>query len=206
MNKLLHHAHLPLKTKPDQSGFALVAALVFLLVLTILGVAALASNATEEKITYAVADYNRSFQAADSAVVEAETWLSLQSILPGQTVSCASSCAPLVWQAGMPLASYATAHNWETFAWSSYARSFYNEYAADGSSVIRPTSTLVRIQNSYLPRYVIEELGPDTLSSLTQGQGKQPHRYYYRITAQGQGSTSGQNASYAQSIFVQSFN
>jgi len=198
--------HLPLRRS---SGFALISALVFLLVLTLLGVATLSSNVLQEKMTYATGDYSRAFTSADSAIVEAESWLAQQTVLPVEMQSCSSGCTPMVWQKDYPLQHYSLGTgSWPAFQWSSYARSFVYDYSATGDATPRTASTSnptdpKLLRTSSPPMYVIEELGRDRTSSLNSGQGRQSRRYYYRITAHGAGIAS---SAYSQSVFVQSFN
>ena len=53
-------------------------ALVFLLLLTILGIAALNTTSLEEKMAHNVKDRNLAFQAAESALIVAENWIYTQ--------------------------------------------------------------------------------------------------------------------------------
>jgi type IV pilus assembly protein PilX len=68
--------------KPDkcsqyrhQQGAALVVGLVFLLVLTMIGVSAIQTSTQEERMTGYVLDSNASLQAAEAALREAETFV-----------------------------------------------------------------------------------------------------------------------------------
>ncbi len=58
-----------------QTGAVLVVSLIFLLVLTIVGVAAMQSTTLEEKMAGNVKDRNLAFQNAESAIREAETFI-----------------------------------------------------------------------------------------------------------------------------------
>ena len=58
-----------------QSGAVLVISLIFLLVLTVVGVAAMQNTSLEEKMAGNVKDRNLAFQNAESAVREAETFI-----------------------------------------------------------------------------------------------------------------------------------
>src|SRR3989344_628961 len=80
MNRSQHGCLLRMKrfSPPRQRGVALIMALVFLLLLTILGIAALNTTSLEEKMANNVKDRNLAFQAAESALVVAENWVYTQ--------------------------------------------------------------------------------------------------------------------------------
>lgn len=189
-------------SKPRSRGFALVGALTFLLILTILGVAMLSTNMSQEKMTYAVADYNRAFQAADSAVVQGESWLNSLSAQPTAMQSCGSSCTVTVWQLDYPLQTYTTTGSWADFNWG-LARDFSKQYDALGAATDRTDTDVNPVMlRTQTPLYVIEEVGPDRQSSLALGQGRTVRRYYYRITARGHGYGG---YAYAQSSYVKTY-
>ena len=58
-----------------QSGVILVTALLFLLVLTVLGISAITNTALEEKMAGNLADRNMAFQAAESGLRDGAEWL-----------------------------------------------------------------------------------------------------------------------------------
>jgi type IV pilus assembly protein PilX len=62
-----------------QRGVALVMALVFLLLLTMIGIAAISSTTLQEKMAGNATDKNRSMQAADSALRAGEAWIDGQA-------------------------------------------------------------------------------------------------------------------------------
>lgn len=202
-----------------QRGFALIAALVFLLILTVIGVATLNTTGSQDKMNSAAADYNRALLAADSAVTEGEAWLSKQTTLPVADQSCTAGCTPLVWSADYPLSQLSKGlFRWQDFDWVNFGRNFSIEYNSDGSTPPRSTSgtpnntTLLRAGT---PFYVIESLGPNrdcTLLTSTSYGARQGCRYHYRVTARGNGSLAALGLSglgstaYAQSVYVQPFN
>ncbi len=59
-------------SKPGQRGVALVVVMVLLLIMTLLGLAALRSTLMEERMTANMVDRSLSFQAAEAALREAE--------------------------------------------------------------------------------------------------------------------------------------
>ena len=60
------------QSRQRQRGVALIMALVFLMILTIIGVTALSTTSLQEKMAGNVQDKNTAFQAAESALREAE--------------------------------------------------------------------------------------------------------------------------------------
>jgi type IV pilus assembly protein PilX len=63
----------PLSSRRDQSGMSLFPALMFLLVLAVLGVSALNSTVMQEKMVSNTKDTNLAFQAAEAALRDAES-------------------------------------------------------------------------------------------------------------------------------------
>ena len=57
----------------NQSGAALIVALIFLVALTVLGVAALDGNTLQQRMTFGLTENVKSFQAAESALAVGET-------------------------------------------------------------------------------------------------------------------------------------
>ena len=55
-----------------QQGVVLITALVFLVVLSMLGITMMSTNTLEERMAANMQDYNRAFQSAESAIVLAE--------------------------------------------------------------------------------------------------------------------------------------
>ena len=60
-----------------QSGMALLVSLVFLLLLSLLGLASMDSAVQQEKMTGSVLHANHSFQAAETALRSGESWVSV---------------------------------------------------------------------------------------------------------------------------------
>lgn len=200
----------PLSSPPARrraSGIALVTALIFMLAMTVLGIAVFTSNTSEEKLSYAAGDYNRAFQAADSAISDGENWLDAQSGQPVAQQSCDMSCATAnsVW-ATEPSEQVS---NWFTFDWAHEARAYGYDYTASGAS---PRSGVALTRVGTAPSYVIEELGADRSSSITSGQGSHYNRWFYRITARGTGAQTDssnnsktQSSAVVQSVYARNF-
>ena len=151
-------------------------ALVFHLLLTILGLAALNTTSLLEKMANNVKDRNLAFQSAESALIVAENWVYTQigkPVFPNNSI-------------GLYTPSTSTTPNWDTAnIWS-------------GSSVVTYPSTpgqtvsgsLGKIQSQ--PKYIIEDMGeiPETGGSLVQTSSyKSKGTTVVRITARGPGGT-----------------
>jgi type IV pilus assembly protein PilX len=175
----------------------LVFALIFLLVLTMLGVASLMNNTSQERMNYAVTDYTRAFQAADSAVTQGEEYISAQpSFAPLTCATPTSGCN--VWS---------TLNSDNTLLsssfWSSYGMNFGLTYNVDGSTTSRSNSGLLKGNGSALstPQYAVEYIGHDDSSLACGKPNPPPIAYYYRITGRGAGAQSQMSAT-TQSTFV----
>ncbi|MBK1672715.1 hypothetical protein CKO35_05250 [Ectothiorhodospira shaposhnikovii] len=72
--------HTPLLRHSGQTGSALVIALVFLLLLTLIGVTAMQGTTLQERMAGNARDRNLSFQGAEAALRECEAWIDLQTV------------------------------------------------------------------------------------------------------------------------------
>ncbi len=166
-----------------QKGIVLVAGLIFLLVLTLIGVSSMSSTAMTEKMTQNFRDYSSAFEAAESALGDGESWVQKQASAPIPVSSCTTSPCR-VW-------SYNASAFW------TQSSSWWQSNGTPYSSTIGGVATQ--------PYYYIEQyafvpyqLSPDAFS---KGQGY----YYYRVTAIGTGPTTTSRA-VVQSIFATQFN
>lgn len=77
----------------SQNGMVLLVSLVFLLLLSLIGVASMVSAAQQEKLSGSVQHANHSLQAAEAALRRGESWLQIE--WPG-VLACTSpaSCNP----------------------------------------------------------------------------------------------------------------
>lgn len=147
-------------------GVTLVIALVMLLLLTIIGFAAMQSSVFHEKISSNVRDVELSFQAAETALKEAENWLTALTVEPAPTATCAAQpCVLTTDPTRMP----------ETRDQTWWAN----------NSASAPALTGVKTP----PRYIIEysRYVPD---DITIGYGYIPlGTTYYRVTVVGTGAS-----------------
>jgi len=170
-----------------QQGAALVVSLLVLLVMTMIGLAAVQTNVLEEKMAGNTHDKNLAFQAAEAGLRAAENALSGLSVIqltncevgddmtvaPGMTVMCYEASTD---PEPDPL-SHAT---WDDMATGVYTLVDAADFAPIG--------------NQAFPKYYIMSLGRQAsgLKNLGQGTGKPSvgtNVLYFRITARGTGGS-----------------
>lgn len=170
-----------ISTSNHQRGIALVLSLVFLLLLTMIGIAALNTTALEEKMTNNVKDRNLAFQAAESALILAESWIYTQIGKPVFPNVSAGLYLPDTGVSGDPDG----VDNWNENIWSgSNVVTYPNKPGASGSG------SLGKIQTQ--PRYILEDMGevPESGGSVvTSSNYKSSGSTVLRITARGTGGT-----------------
>ena len=152
-----------------QRGSALITGLVFLVVLTLLGLSASSGSIQRELIARNIRDQNLALQAAEAALKAAEIWIRLNpgSIKPnGGTILPDTTCAPAV---AACLAGDAT---W----WATTGTVL-------GSGINQPNSFP---GVAAAPAYLIEYLSNIPRVGLAMGANQQENAYY-RITARGTG-------------------
>lgn len=160
----------------------LVLALVFLLLLTIMGITALNTSSLEEKMTGNVRDRNLAFQAAESALALGENWLNNLLNKPD----------PMDNNIGLYEPSTTTTPVWDSVDWTGTSVVAYpNTPGTTGSG------SLGRIQAQ--PRYIIERVAEgsnlgagSTGGSVAWKPGDESagQQTMYRITARGTGGTN----------------
>ncbi len=168
----------------NQKGSVLLVSLMMLLVLTILAISVMNLSTTSEKLTGNQRDQNIAFQAAESALTDAEGWLKQQVIPPTSTAACNPAACPVFNLNGVSNLKTQNASWWAT-------------YGTPYSGKIQQAKTQ--------PRYVIEQYSfiPYDLNPQTRASGR--GYYYYRVTAQGNGATDN-SKSVVQSIYSIQFN
>ena len=151
-----------------QRGAILIISLVFLLLLTVLGFAAMKSSILQERMAGNSADYNVAFQAAEYGLKQAEAILG--GVVPLPTFGSVPGYAQMM------IAPVSSLQYWDTFNWSGNAV----QYQVPGTS----SSAFV----------VIEQMEPESLSALANNGsvavGNIPFgssSVVYRITSRGVG-------------------
>ena len=175
-----------------QKGAILIFCLVFLLVLTMMGVTSMESAVLEERMAGNMQDQNAAFQAAETSLQAAENWLLAQRFWPATSDDGSTT----VWVRDATDPDDADSVYWwqdadrdDTAWWED------NAIAVDGVDGV-----------STQPRYVIEELSEiSTGQSIAIGTGQESRvRVFHRVTARGTGV--GESAVVQlQSTFVKSY-
>ena len=150
---------------PAQRGIVLVMVLMFLVVLTLLGMAAMRGTLLEERMAGNSRDRDLAFQASEAALRAGEADLAL-AILPAPFVA-GTAYAPRIAD-GTQTAYWQTTHDWD-------GESTQLAAAPEGTAEA--------------PRYVIEELSVTAASGGGGlGMGALGDEGVYRVTARGVGS------------------
>lgn len=166
-----------------QSGAALIFALIFLLLLSVIGITAMQSSTMQERMAGNVRDTNLAFQASELALRSAEDQMD------GVNIPTFNATGPF----REPITDATIATTWTAYSWT------------DANSTKVATS-LTGIDATNNPRYVVEEV---TSSSALAASGsaidlesmqKLETPVVYRITAKGIGST-GNSTVILQSTF-----
>ena len=182
-----------------QQGMALFVSLVFLLILTILGVSSMQSTILEEKMAGNFNDQNRAFQASESSLRAAESWLQGLTVKPDDSTA---PSATQVWKvmnaADDPDGAGVDCAGNNTMWWIQCDGAWW------GANAAQPLPVLNLEKVSAEPYYLIEE--HDFLKdSLNVGKAKDKQGVtFYRITSR---ATGGSNLTVAktQSFYSRRF-
>ncbi len=170
-----------------QRGTALVMALVFLVVLTILGMSTMNTTLLQERMSGNLKDRQVAFQAAESALISAENWLGDLIERPVFVGREGDGLHPST-TTGIPV--------WDTIDWTSTADLVVYPNTPDAN--VAGSLNGVRTQ----PKYIVEEIGEQpaekglVLGKTYSSQGA----VMYRITAAGTGGSDAARAK-VQSAF-----
>jgi len=148
----------------NQKGAALIMSLVILLIMTVVGVAGMQSTVMEEKMAGSLRNRSVAFQAAESALRDAENSLTV-AVLP----SFDGSVNGLYEATSPPI--------WETIDWSTAS----NVVAYSGGTLTDVAAA---------PTYIIEELEPVLGGGGSLEAGIPQQTDYYRVTARGVGGST----------------
>lgn len=162
-----------------QQGAALVTGLILLLVMAMGGLMLSQTAVFDELSVRNQKDYSLASNAADKALRDAEGWLQAQSLLPEeQLLSCFNSSpacvAPVVIANDVAELASCTAINYlDANAWASYSTAALTRSSDASAGIVQQKS-----------EYLIRE-ADFIADSLSIGEGVQPGRYVYEITARG---------------------
>jgi type IV pilus assembly protein PilX len=180
---------------PRERGVALVMAMVFLLILTLIGVTTMSTTVLQERMAGNLQDRNTAFQATESALASGENWLGPLTAMP--------IFDPLVTDDGLHRQSSTSIPVWlSSTVWGGTDVVDFTELPGSGGP---PSGQLLSIVNQQ-PQYLIEDLGPirDPLGSLKLGSPSLSTRNVFRVTASGTGR-SDQAMVMVQSVFEKKF-
>lgn len=163
-----------------QRGTALVMTLVFLVLLTMLGIAGINTSTLEERMAGNTKDQNLSFQAAETALRAAETWVE-------STTAATQLAANNAY--GLYNPSTSGTEVWDSVIWTGA-----NVVTYPGVPGAPAAGTLGDV--SIRPKYIIELLTTEALSPGT--------RVTVRITARGTGA-SNNTVSMVQSTYSKTY-
>ena len=171
--------------------------LVFLAVLTMMGVSGMESTTLEERMSANMVDHERAFNSAETALQAAEAWLITQTILPITSTDGSTT----VWQENAPDPTPAGQPGDDGLYWWDHANMTTTWWTTNGDAPAAVPGVASQ------PRYLIEEYKTvDSGESISQGSGEQPiSRTFHRITARGWGITDT-TAATVQATFVQRYN
>ncbi len=174
-----------------QQGAILIFCLIFLTVLTMMGVSGMESTTLEERMSGNMRDHELAFNSADSALQVGERWLIAQASRP--TTSGDGSTG--VWSTDAP-----DPDNGGGLYWWDHANINAAWWTANGIAITNVATVAAQ------PDYLIEEYAVvDTGQSIAIGGGEQTvPRVFHRITASGVGVNAATRVS-VQATFVQSY-
>lgn len=201
MNRLLRAPVARIPSRRRQSGAVLVVALLFLLIITMLGVTSMQSTTAEERMSGNARDQNNSLQAAEAALRDA--WYDINGVCSPGATSCVPRPSVITGATGFGN-NTATIGSCSTDGlclpngtYPKYTLLDISNWSASGAGAVSPitlgTYTMAAADTKFpqvaqQPQYVIEALcTPDSTSSIG---GVGCPKYYYRITARGFGGNS----------------
>ena len=149
-------------TRQRQTGVALITGLIFMVVLTLIAMAAMRTTMLEERMSGNAQDRDSAFQAAEAALRAGEQVLTGATLPP---FASGTAYTPKIAQGTLP--SYWVTHPWSTQSVAAW----------------QPAGTFAA------PRYVIEEVGTQAAGGGL-GIGAVASSGVYRITARGVGRSS----------------
>lgn len=185
-----------------ETGAALIVSLIFLLVLTMLGLSAMSTTTLEERMAGNMQSRMLAFQAAEAALREGESWLGPK--LQPPAVCASSPCGDdNVWQAGSLDELDDDLDMADSDWWTTVGKNASTEYKgieSDGSPAGYPDVA----EN---PRHTVEHrhFDPDTASATcTSYSSPCTGRHFYRVTARGVGKNENADA-IIQSTYAKRF-
>jgi type IV pilus assembly protein PilX len=168
----------PFHSDARESGSALIVALTFLLLLTLLGTTAMRGATMQERMAGNTRDWNVAFQAAEAGLRAAETFLQTTAVLPEfldqNGFYQVNSPARPVWTGAVP---------------------------SDGNGFVTYAGALA--DSAQPPRYYIEDLSTVRPAGTETETGTPlEDAFYFRVTAVGYGGALDTNGDPAASVVL----
>ena len=174
-----------------QKGAILVFCLIFLTVLTVMGMSSMESTTLEERMSGNMRDYTMAFQSAESAIKAAEAWLAVQANLPPVS---GNGSTPVWIENSMDQSASDGKYWWE-------------HASADGTWWNNNGVAITGVAEvSAQPRYIIEEYrAVPSGQSISIGGGETiAPKIFHRVTARGVGVNATTSVS-VQTTFVNTY-
>ena len=160
-----------------QNGAVLIFCLVFLAILTLMGISGMESTILEERMSGNMQDANTAFQAAESALKAGEAWLGIQVSKPATSTDGST----VVWVLDAMDPNTGDTTDW----WADSARDA-SWWSANGQSTTGLQGVAAQAE------YIIEEFS------------SAGNRTFHRITARGVGQNATSTAK-LQSIYAKAY-
>jgi type IV pilus assembly protein PilX len=180
-----------------ERGVAMITVLMFLVIMTLIGLAAMQSSGLQERMSGNMRDQDVAFQATENALREGETWINGLTTMPIISASGSGNCDP-----------YCASAVWALDATEVSSGNFLNHAFWDESiTPLYRAGTAVSGANT-APKFVVEynQFISDPTSGLTIGQpSDDTGRQLFRVTARGTGETDA-SRSVIQSTFAKRLN
>ncbi len=155
-------------------GAVLVSVMIYMLVLSMLGISSMRGTAMEERMASNQWEHSRAFQAAESVIRDAGVWFMFQPDL----IEPSDDGSTGIWPSG----TVAKAVVDSSFDWSSNGISYGDD---SGNS----TALFGDLYAS--PQYVIEEAGFEPADNDPDTLAKKTGVFYYNLSAIGYGRSEG---------------
>ena len=176
-----------------QRGAALIMALVFLIMLTLLGLTSMNTTSLEEKMANNTRDRDLAFQSAEAALRAGEAWI---ETMPDAATPAFPNNAKGLYNPSLPLVP-PYQDIWDTINWSGANIVAYPctpDSATPSNSGSCGGTPLTKVASQ--PKYIVEKMGP--VDPLV------PNTIAFRITARGTGS-SDSSVVMLQSSYIRAF-
>lgn len=169
----------------QQNGSALIIGLIFLVLLTILGLTAMQTTTLEEKMSGNLRDRSLAFQSAESALRDAEKYILNTSLGPGVAACTGGLCS-------------VGALDWSTYSWDGSKSITYGTSPSPAATPVSPATSGVTVPSvSQQPQYFIEDLGVNS-ATYPACPG---NAHGYRIVARAWGANSNTQVT-LESVFA----